>query len=202
MEYHAGSRPLTRLMPIAPASALPFSLRRFSAFAAGLTMLAFSDQWTKWFAVRRLWPGHMPVDGDNLTSPPYAIFDWLSMRLAGNKGAANSLFATLPDGWRIPSLVGFTLIALAVLIVLFSRTTARLDAIALTCIAGGAVGNLCDRVRLGYVVDFISWRMGAWTLPTFNLADVAICAGVGLLFVAGIRQPDALLTPRSANLLR
>lgn len=190
-------------MSIAPAATRrPLTVHRFIVFSAGLLMLAFSDQWTKWFAVQRLRPGRLPVDGDQLTSPPYAVFDWLNMRLAGNKGAANSMFATLPDGWRIPFLVGFTLLALAVLAALFWRTTARLDAIALTCIAGGAVGNLCDRVRLGYVVDFISWRVGAWTLPTFNLADVAICVGVGLLFIAGVRQPDALLTPRSANLLR
>ena len=189
-------------MPIAPAQPLLMPMRRFAIFGAGLMMLAFCDQWTKWFAVQRLRPGRLPVDGDQLTSAPYAFFDGLSVRLAGNKGAANSLFANLPDGWRIPFLVGFTLIALAVLIVLFSRTTARLDAIALICIAGGAVGNLCDRVRLGYVVDFISWRIGTWTVPTFNLADVAICVGAGLLIVAGVRQPDALLTPRSTNLLR
>lgn len=48
-------------------------------------------------------------------------------------------------------------------------------------VAGGAVGNLIDRVRLGYVLDFLDFHYGAWSWPAFNLADAAISVGVGWL---------------------
>lgn len=176
------------------ASALARRLHRFALFGAGLFCLALVDQWSKWFAVRRLAAGRLPLDGDHLRSAPHAVLgDWFNFSLAGNKGAANSLFADLPEGWRVPILVGLAIVALAVVIVLFARSRARFDAVALTCIAGGAVGNLVDRIRLGYVVDFISWRIGGWTIPTFNLADVAICVGVGLLLFAGLRRQQGAL---------
>lgn len=59
----------------------------------------------------------------------------------------------------------------------------RLPALALSLILGGAVGNLCDRIRLGQVVDFIDvhWRAFKW--PAFNVADAAITIGVILLVI-------------------
>jgi len=50
---------------------------------------------------------------------------------------------------------------------------------------GGAVGNLVGRVRLGYVVDFLDFHAGDWHFFVFNLADSAICIGVGLLILGG-----------------
>ncbi|KRO62468.1 MAG: hypothetical protein ABR82_03245 [Verrucomicrobia subdivision 6 bacterium BACL9 MAG-120507-bin52] len=50
-------------------------------------------------------------------------------------------------------------------------------------VAGGAVGNLIDRVRLGYVLDFLDFHYGAWSWPAFNVADAAISVGVGYLFL-------------------
>ena len=60
--------------------------------------------------------------------------------------------------------------------------------IALAFIAGGAVGNLIDRVRLRYVVDFIDVDIGAYQWPFFNLADMFICTGAGMLVVYIIRH--------------
>jgi signal peptidase II len=53
--------------------------------------------------------------------------------------------------------------------------------VALGLILGGGLGNLIDRVSLGYVVDFISWHYGTWYWPAFNIADAAICLGAVLL---------------------
>ena len=50
-------------------------------------------------------------------------------------------------------------------------------------VAGGAVGNLIDRVRLGYVLDFLDFHYGAWSWPAFNVADAAISVGVGCLLL-------------------
>ena len=57
----------------------------------------------------------------------------------------------------------------------------RVLGVALGLILGGGLGNLIDRVSLGYVVDFISWHYGAWYWPAFNIADAAICLGAVLL---------------------
>ena len=53
----------------------------------------------------------------------------------------------------------------------------------LAFVLGGAVGNLIDRVRLGYVTDFIQVLFGSWPFPSFNVADAAITVGAGLLIV-------------------
>ena len=56
----------------------------------------------------------------------------------------------------------------------------------LALIMGGALGNVVDRVRLGYVVDFIKFHAGDWTFPAFNFADTALSVGVGLLILDSI----------------
>jgi signal peptidase II len=66
---------------------------------------------------------------------------------------------------------------------------ARLPRLALALVLGGAIGNLIDRLRFGYVVDFIHvyWRQHVW--PDFNLADSAISTGVVLLLLDMLRSP-------------
>jgi signal peptidase II len=56
----------------------------------------------------------------------------------------------------------------------------------LALIMGGALGNVVDRVRLGYVVDFVKVHYGDWVFPAFNAADTAICVGAGLLILDSI----------------
>lgn len=53
----------------------------------------------------------------------------------------------------------------------------------MTLLLAGIVGNVVDRVRLGFVVDFIDVQFGSWHYPTFNVADMAICIGAGLLII-------------------
>ena len=80
----------------------------------------------------------------------------------------------------------------------------RLMKWALPLVLGGAIGNLADRVRLGYVVDFIHahWRM-RFHWPTFNVADIAITVGIGLMvleYILGPKKtvPTAPLAPTTA----
>ena len=54
---------------------------------------------------------------------------------------------------------------------------------ALSLLLAGIVGNVVDRMRLGFVVDFIDVQFGSWHYPTFNIADAAICVGAGLLII-------------------
>jgi signal peptidase II len=59
--------------------------------------------------------------------------------------------------------------------------------VALALVLGGAAGNLWDRVSLGYVVDFIQLHAAGYSWPAFNVADSAICVGVGMLLVDSFR---------------
>jgi len=110
------------------------------------------------------------------------VFEW---RLLHNTGAAFS-FLSDAGGWQrwfftgLSSLVG---IAIAVWIARLPRAQALLAA-ALAFILGGAIGNLIDRARFGYVVDFISvhW-FGKAYFPAFNIADSGITIGAGLLIL-------------------
>ena len=53
-------------------------------------------------------------------------------------------------------------------------------------VAGGAVGNLIDRIRVGYVIDFLDFHYGRWSWPAFNVADAAISIGVGMLVLSWV----------------
>lgn len=104
----------------------------------------------------------------------------LRLTLTHNRGVAFGL----ADGGGA-GLVLLTVAALAVVGLIFARDPARRGAWApVGLLAGGALGNLADRIRAGAVTDYV--EIGAW--PPFNLADVAITAGVVLLALAYLRE--------------
>src|SRR5260370_208189 len=74
----------------------------------------------------------------------------------------------------------------AVLIYWLSRASSLFLAVAIGLIIGGAVGNVIDRLRLGAVVDFLDFHLGAVHWPAFNLADSAICIGVAAMLLDGL----------------
>ena len=97
--------------------------------------------------------------------------------------------------------------SIALLVIFFMLKSAKLQKQlliwSLSLVAGGAVGNLIDRVRFEYVIDFIVWKYtDAHRWPTFNLADAFICVGVGLmaieLFLEGKRE-KALKSEQPVN---
>jgi signal peptidase II len=106
----------------------------------------------------------------------------LGLTLAHNRGVAFGI----AGGAGVP-LVGVTLLALGVVVYLFARNPARPGMWAATgLLAGGAIGNLADRVRADQVTDFLD--VGSW--PPFNLADVAITLGVLLLVFLYLRESE------------
>lgn len=108
------------------------------------------------------------------------FFDLVNIR---NRGAAFG-FLNRPDiEWQFWLFLGATLVALAA-ILLMARSARLADTslfIGLGCIMGGAVGNLVDRLRFRAVVDFLDLYVGGWHWPAFNVADIAICVGAGLV---------------------
>ena len=98
-----------------------------------------------------------------------------------NKGAAFGILSTLPEFWRSAFFITVTLIAVAAITALIMKTHERLPLYAFSLIAGGAIGNVVDRIRYGEVVDFIQWYVKSFYWPSFNVADSAISIGVVLL---------------------
>ena len=87
-------------------------------------------------------------------------------------------------------LSGVTIVALVVIGALIRQSRDAVTTLVLSLVAGGAVGNLVDRVRFGYVVDFLDLYVGAYHWPAFNVADSAITSGViTLVFLFSFKHP-------------
>ena len=100
-----------------------------------------------------------------------------------NTGAAFSFLADA-GGWQKWFFTGISVVASIVIIYLLKKHTEnKLFCFGLALVLGGALGNLYDRVTLGYVVDFLSFHINGLYWPAFNVADSAICVGVGILLL-------------------
>ena len=141
------------------------------AIAAGIVVL---DQATKFFILGAL------AHRQRVEITPF-----FNLVLAFNKGAAFSFLADAP-GWQTWLFAGFAVIAAVVVSYLILRNSNRiLFCTGLTLVLGGALGNLIDRLRFGYVVDFLDFHALGWHWPAFNVADSAITVGAILLILEG-----------------
>ncbi|HVC44751.1 MAG TPA: signal peptidase II [Candidatus Binataceae bacterium] len=114
---------------------------------------------------------------------------WLDLTYTLNPGAAFSMFATMPAGFRASFFVVLSAIAIAVLTALIvRRSTTRLSAIAFALVLGGTIGNLIDRLARGLVIDFIYFHHEAFRYPVFNIADSAITVGVAIILLDSWRD--------------
>lgn len=118
---------------------------------------------------------------------PQEVWSWLNITLAHNYGAAFS-FLSDAGGWqRWLFTILASVVSLVLLVWLLRLPRAEWPVgLSLGLIIGGAIGNLIDRVQLGYVVDFIDVHFQGWHYPAFNVADSAITAGVVLLLLDGL----------------
>lgn len=115
------------------------------------------------------------------------VYLYLGFNYVRNLGAAWGALSNLPDNIRVPFFYVVTTVAVFI-IGLYIRTTPvehRLAIFSLALILSGAIGNFIDRLRLGYVIDWIDvrWNLVGWRydFPNFNVADSAITVGVALL---------------------
>lgn len=120
------------------------------------------------------------------------IGTWLSLEYVENRGAAFGLFS---GAGPILLLAAAAMLLVLAWSVLKSPQQPVFNIVAFGLILGGALGNLVDRFRLGYVVDFIS--VGWW--PTFNLADSAICVGVAIMLMGWLFHDQHGLTPQARH---
>jgi len=141
---------------------------RWAAVAALAALVLLADQLTKH------WAATLPFNGMPL------VGDWCKFQVVHNPGA---LF-----GWLPVSTTALVVVAIVFLGVIIAYAPgvwrSRLLTVALALILGGGVGNLSDRIRLGYVVDFV--QVGRW--PVFNLADSALTVGALLVIWSWWRE--------------
>lgn len=112
-------------------------------------------------------------------------WDW---ELAENPGAAFSMFGSGAARWLLAAIAVGAVVAITWMIKK-SEPRQRLLRIALALVASGALGNLIDRVALGVVTDFVRWRWHEHRWPIFNVADVALVVGAGLIIIDSLRKP-------------
>ena len=158
--------------------------------AAALVVFA-ADQASKTWILDGL---HLPALG-RVDLP-----DWLSLTFVQNQGVTFGLFKA-GAGWGPLLLVAVAVGIVVALGVWLRRAESRLVAVSLGAIAGGALGNVLDRLRFGWVVDFIHFHVGAWSWYVFNVADAAIVCGVAALVLEGLLprrtgRPDEQLAGR------
>lgn len=146
--------------------------------AVGFALALVLDQVTKVWARHALTLGRPSklVDG---------FWDW---ELAENPGAAFSMFG---DGTMRWLLAAIALVAVGAIgwMIAKSQPAQRMQRLALGLVAGGALGNLIDRVGLGVVTDFVRWRWHEHRWPIFNVADVALVIGAGLILIDSLGKP-------------
>ncbi|MUM78434.1 signal peptidase II [Pseudodesulfovibrio sp. F-1] len=147
---------------------------RFASLWAALVVVL--DQTTKlWVAATmELWTGFSVIPG------------FLNLVHVTNRGAAWGFLASESIEWQRPLFIAITILALGFIGYMLRTTPAsdRWMVTGLGLIAGGAVGNLIDRVRLGAVIDFLDFYIGSFHWPAFNVADCALTVGACCIIVS------------------
>jgi signal peptidase II len=147
--------------------------------AAAVILLDF---WTKWMIVQRI----------DLHEAIPVIPDFFQLVHVRNTGAAFGIGANAASK-IVPLLLNIGAIAVFCVVVVYAFRSAisdRLLQTGLHLILGGAIGNLLDRFRFGYVVDFLDVYVRDHHWPAFNVADSAICIGIALLFLDMRKKPE------------
>jgi signal peptidase II len=149
--------------------------------AYGLAGLVFIvDQLTK------AWIIQVVELRDKVTVP---VLPFFSLTWVENRGVSMGLFQA--DGevgrWLLTALTA----GIAAFVAVWLRKAQGVtEQLALALVLGGAAGNIVDRLRFGYVVDFIHLHLGRWSFYVFNVADAAITVGVVLLLARAILSPE------------
>ncbi|MES2998951.1 MAG: signal peptidase II [Pseudomonadota bacterium] len=133
--------------------------------------------------ITKIWMSYC-LDGSSVIP----VFPCLNFILTHNAGAAFS-FLGWADGWQrwLFSAISFG-VSIYLIRLLYRSNINNGSACAIALIIGGALGNLYDRVTLGYVIDFIDFCIGYWHFATFNLADSAISIGAVTWIVASYQS--------------
>ncbi len=150
-------------------------------------VIVVADLVTKYYATNLL----------NYAMPVEVIPAFFNFTLLHNTGAAFSFLAT-QSGWQRWFFVSLAVIvSLALVRWLQTLNGDRWMAISIALVLGGAIGNLYDRITLGYVVDFLHFYWGDYHFPAFNIADTAISIGAAMMILDLFRKEDTTAEPKA-----
>jgi signal peptidase II len=149
----------------------------FGLGLAALVLVLIADQASKWWVLHGI---DLPARGSVVVLPV------LNLTMVWNRGVTFGMLNGLgaAGAW---ALAAVAVAVVAALLVWMRRSESRLAVVALGAIAGGAIGNVLDRLRFGAVVDFIHAHAFGWSWYVFNVADAAIVCGVIALVLDGMR---------------
>jgi signal peptidase II len=150
------------------------------ALGYGLALVVFIlDQLSKYWILNIV---RLPEQGS------IELLPFFRLTFVGNVGVSMGMFQASSDVGRWV-LVGVTAAIAAVVAVWIAREQQRVEVLALGLVLGGALGNIVDRVRFGYVVDFLHFYWRDSSFWVFNVADASISLGVLVLLVRAFRAP-------------
>ncbi len=129
------------------------------------------------------------VDSSMQLFESISLFQFFNLTYVRNTGAAFS-FLSQAGGWQRWFFAALAILMSTIIVIWLIRLKRHetLMAAALSLVLGGAIGNLIDRVAYGYVIDFLDVYYQDWHWPAFNIADSAICIGVGLMLIDNFRS--------------
>ncbi len=148
--------------------------RRYKLFAFVGILSIVLDQLTKW------WARHELVTAGHSATVIKGYWDW---RLSYNTGSAFGMFAGQTGSRVFLSVVGVAATVAILFILRRARDEQKWMTAALALVAGGAIGNVIDRLLAGKVTDFVVWKIGKSEWPAFNIADCALVVGVAIMFL-------------------
>jgi signal peptidase II len=131
------------------------------------------DQWTK-YVVEQRFPLYRKIE---------VISGFFNLTHVRNPGGAFGIFGGESSGIGGLLFVVVSLLAVGIIIYLFLKVKEeeKMLSLSLSLVLSGALGNLIDRVRYGEVIDFLDFYVSSFHWPAFNIADSAICVGIGLM---------------------
>ncbi len=156
--------------------------RRYKVFLWIGTITLVLDQITKYWARR------LPTDSRGYGKPVAVIENFWDWQLSYNTGSAFGLFSSTGSARIFLTIIGFVAVGAIVWMLVKANDNQKWFSWALALVAGGAVGNIVDRIAFGKVTDFVVWKYYDHRWPTFNIADAALCVGVGLLLLSELKK--------------
>jgi signal peptidase II len=163
----------------------PPASRKYLWFGVFAVVSIVLDQWTKVMARETLKPL-------GAYHPKVVIDGFFNLRYSENPGVAFGMLQQLPGGRLLLTLMAVAAFGLVIAYLRKTDPAATRLHVALGLVGGGAIGNLIDRIKFGRVTDFIVWHIKGHEWPAFNIADAALCIGVGLMLLDMIRaKPQA-----------
>ncbi len=168
---------------------MPKRIILFLAVALGCLAL---DQGTKVWARRALGPREY-------STVKKVIPGYFELRLAYNTGAAFSMGRNKPWTPYVLTVIGLGAVTALSIFAWRSKDGQRALQVGLGMLAGGAVGNILDRLLHGKVTDFVVWKYGKHEWPAWNIADAVLLVGVGVLLIAWPRDEAAEAKAKAAK---